>query len=266
MKVQTPISQLNVVVIGFGNLAYSLVYAILNSTHKLLEVSSRNQVNSTQIATLTGAKYVSNIEDITPNADVYLLAVPDSAISDVIKRMPKTQGIIAHTSGSTPLETISKYSNNRCGVFYPFQTFTFGRVTQFEGIPVCIEATDEDTFNILSSLASSLGAFPVEMDTEMRKWLHLSGVFACNFVNHMLALSHMLALENELDPSLLKPLILETIKKALEGSPADCQTGPAVRGDTETLKRHYAMLNQVDEDMRDLYGALSASIQRLHQK
>jgi predicted short-subunit dehydrogenase-like oxidoreductase (DUF2520 family) len=265
MQAQTPILQLNVVVIGSGNLAYSLAYAISRSNNKLLEISSRNQANSQQIATLTGAKFVSKIEDITPNAHIYILAVPDGAISEVIKQLPKNKGIIVHTSGSTPIDAISNHSQNSCGIFYPFQTFTFGRIVPFTGIPLCIEASSDETKNTLFALANSIEANPIEMDTEMRKWLHLSGVFACNFVNHILALSHLLATENEIDPALLKPLILETVQKALEGNPADYQTGPAIRGDSETLKRHYVMLSQVDEELRDLYILLSSSIERLNQ-
>lgn len=179
--------------------------------------------------------------------------------------MPKTNGIIAHTSGSTPIDVISKYCDNKCGIFYPFQTFSFGRIVAFNGIPLCIEASDKETQNTLFALANSIEANPIEMDTDRRKWLHLSGVFACNFTNHMLALSHLIATENEIDSALLKPLILETVQKALEGNPADYQTGPAIRGDSDTLKRHYVMLSQIDEELRDLYILLSSSIERLNQ-
>lgn len=256
-------SNLSIVLIGSGNLAFSLAHSLAKSAHNLIEIYSRNTSNAQDLSSVTGAKCIEKIENISAHADLYIISVPDGSIPEVVKLLPKVNGAVVHTSGSTPLESISTYISTPCGIFYPFQTFSFGRVTQFEGIPICIEATDEDTYNILSSLASSLGALPVEMDTDMRKWLHLSGVFACNFVNHMLAISHMLAQENDLDPSLLKPLILETINKALEGNPIDSQTGPAVRGDTETLKRHFVMLNQIDEEIRDLYIAISASIERL---
>lgn len=265
MLSQINAKSLNIVIVGSGNLAYSLAYAISRSSNKLIEISSRNQVNAKQIASLTGAKYVNSLENVSPNAHIYILAVPDSAISEVIKHLPKSKGIIVHTSGSTPIEAISNYSQNSCGVFYPFQTFTYGRIVEFKEIPLCIEASESETQNTLFAFAKSIGANPIEMDSEMRKWLHLSGVFACNFVNHILALSHLLATENEIDPALLKPLILETVQKALEGNPADYQTGPAVRGDSDTLKRHYVMLSQVDEELRDLYIMLSSSIERLKQ-
>ena len=95
--------------------------------------------------------------------------------------------------------------------------------------------------------------------------LHLAGVFSCNFVNHMLAISQMLAEENEFDFKLLKPLVVETIEKALAGNPLDSQTGPAVRGDSETIKKHVALLSRIDDDLRDLYLALSTSILNLKQ-
>jgi predicted short-subunit dehydrogenase-like oxidoreductase (DUF2520 family) len=97
--------------------------------------------------------------------------------------------------------------------------------------------------------------------SEQRKVLHLAAVFACNFTNHLLAISQEITEANKLDYSLLKPLISETLGKALAAEhPADVQTGPAVRNDLETLKRHEKMLED-DTDLRNLYRKLSRSIQ-----
>lgn len=259
-------TQLSVALIGSGNLAYSLAHAISKSTNTLVEITSTNAANAIIIAQSTGAKFVEKVSALSANIDLYIIAVPDSAISSVAEQIPLSSGLVVHTSGSTPFSAISKVPSDLRGVFYPFQTFTFGREVDFNGIPLCIESESSETLDILRAFALSLGASPVEMDSDTRKWLHLSGVFACNFVNHILSLSNLIADENEIEFSLLKPLIAETVKKALEGNPFDCQTGPALRGDSETLKRHYAMLSQVDEELRDLYISLSTSIERLHKE
>ncbi len=169
---------------------------------------------------------------------------------------------MVHTSGSTPFSVFSETSDNY-GVLYPFQTFSKARAISLVDVPFCIEASSGEVSKILFKLAKSLGAKPIEMDSETRQWLHLSGVFSCNFVNHMLTIAQLIAEEKGFSFDLLKPLIKETFAKALEGSPFNSQTGPAMRGDAETIKKHIALLSDIDDDIRELYTNLSSSIWNL---
>jgi hypothetical protein len=59
--------------------------------------------------------------------------------------------------------------------------------------------------------------------------------------------------------------VFETIKKAFESNPFDTQTGPAIRGDSETIRNHIALLTSMDEDIRDLYMTMSTSILNFNQ-
>ena len=52
----------------------------------------------------------------------------------------------------------------------------------------------------------------------------------------------------------------ETLAKALQNSPVLMQTGPAMRGDSDTIKRHMELLGSHPE-WQDLYQKISASIQ-----
>lgn len=254
----------SIVVIGAGNVAYSLVPIINNAGHNVVQVVGRTAENAQELAGLVKSKFTSNLSDIHINADIYILAVPDSAILGLSKSLPKLKGIVVHTSGSTPMSVLSSISE-RFGVFYPFQTFTKGRNVSLQDVPICIEASNDTTANTILYLAETIGARAVRMDSSTRQWLHLSGVFSCNFVNHMLAIAQMLAQEQGFSFELIKPLIRETISKALDDNPIDNQTGPAVRGDSETIKKHVAMLSSVDEAIRDLYTDISQSILNFKQ-
>ena len=60
-------------------------------------------------------------------------------------------------------------------------------------------------------------------------------MFACNFANHMFAVGQQLLQEYGLPADLIKPLIRETVAKALDSpSAAAVQTGPARRNDYRT--------------------------------
>ncbi len=253
---------LSIVVVGAGNVATNLTLRIMAAGHTISQIVGSSSLNAEKLAKQVNCAFTLNINEIFSNAHLYIIAVPDSAIQDVVDKFPHADGLVVHTSGSTPIDVFEgKFANY--GVFYPFQTFSPEREVNLHGIPLCIEANSENNLSLLASLAEAIGANAIEMDSETRRWLHVSGVFACNFVNHMLALSQVIAEENGFDFELLKPLVSETVKKALDGNPLKMQTGPAVRGDSETIKKHIIMLSSMSDELREIYMSISDSIWQL---
>ena len=59
---------------------------------------------------------------------------------------------------------------------------------------------------------------------------------------------------------IIAPVIEETAKKVVESQdPAQSQTGPARRGDTQTLERHRKMLAE-EPEKREIYDKISEDI------
>lgn len=251
----------NVVLIGAGNLATSLAIALHNRGIPVTQVYSRTIERAKSLAKMVRAEPINSVEHILTNASIYIVALPDDVIAQVAVSLPKINGIVVHTSGSTPVSVFEGIDAKGYGVFYPFQTFSRTRVIPFDNIPICLEASDKVTFKHLEHLAKNLSSIVVPMDSDQRKWLHLSGVFACNFTNHMLALAYRLTAEHQISFDVVKPLVEETVRKAFEGNPALFQTGPAIRNDKQTMERHVQMLSVIG--LADLYKELSLSIQNL---
>lgn len=249
------------VILGAGNLAASLAIAIKNAGIHVLQVYSRTLEHAQQLALKVGAEPINSLGNIKTDAAYYFIALPDDVILPMVKLLPPLNGIVVHTSGSTPITILELATTKGFGVFYPFQTFSRNRVTPFTNIPVCLEACCADTYSRLEQLASRLTRVVVPMNSEQRQWLHLSGVFACNFTNHMLALAYRLTAEHQISFDVVKPLVEETVRKAFEGNPARFQTGPAIRNDRQTMERHVLMLAELNLD--DLYKQLSLSIQNI---
>lgn len=254
--------KVNAVILGAGNVAYHLTRSLVESGHRVVQIISKSEGRAKELSQIASCDFALSTNDINKTANIYILAVPDSAIYELSTSLPQLEGIVVHTSGSTPLKTLSRVSNH-IGVLYPFQTFSRNRELNLKDIPFCIEASSGEVSKMLFKLAKSMGGKPIEMDSETRQWLHLSGVFSCNFVNHMLTIAQLIAEEKGFSFDLLKPLIKETFAKALEGSPFNSQTGPAMRGDAETIKKHIALLSEIDDDIRELYTNLSSSIWNL---
>ncbi|HSM47070.1 MAG TPA: DUF2520 domain-containing protein, partial [Draconibacterium sp.] len=157
-----------------------------------------------------------------------------------------------------PLSAIEDFSENT-GVFYPLQTFSKKREVDFDEIPVFIESNSMKNKETLLHIANSISKSVSEINSEKRKLLHISAVFACNFVNHFYTIAADILKSKDISFDVLKPLIRETALKVQELAPEKAQTGPAVRFDENIISAHLQALNNFD-DYRQLYLSVSKSI------
>ncbi len=247
--------------IGSGNLAWHLAPAFDNAGFVVKEVYSRN---ASHAEALTGRLYQAEVKATldfsTSSSSVFIVAVNDDSISNIAKEiiLPE-EAVLAHTSGSVPLTDLQFAATSNIGVFYPLQTFTQNKKIDFKQIPIFIESNNDETESVLSILAKAISNHVKKISSEERKALHIAAVFASNFTNHMLTLSKNILQQNSIEFEWLKPLIIETVNKSLQMGPEAAQTGPAKRGDLETLEKHMAFL-QNEPDLSEVYRIISQHI------
>lgn len=254
---------LRIVLLGAGRVASQLGRALVQAGHQVPYVWSRTAASGAALAAQLPATQVLANLNLTalPPADVYLLAVPDAAVPEVLAQAQFPAGaLVAHTSGTVPLTVFNELPGIRGGVFYPLQTFSLGRVVEWRTVPLCVEATAAEAEATLLALAGTLSAQARRVATPQRQAMHVAAVFACNFTNHLLGISHALLQQQQLPLTLLAPLLHETVEKALAFPPFTVQTGPAARHDEPTLARHRSALAAYP-DWVELYNRLTASIQ-----
>tara|TARA_R110002012_G_scaffold108855_2_gene252150 strand:- start:175474 stop:176259 length:786 start_codon:yes stop_codon:yes gene_type:complete len=247
--------------IGAGNVAWHLAPALENVGHFVKEVYTPNGKSAKKlVGNLYDAVVKSDLDFKDSPSQIFILAVPDDAIKSIAQEiiLPE-QSLMVHTSGSKGLDVLEYSSAAASGVFYPLQTFSKNKKLDFEQVPFLVESENNEALKILKSLARSLSKNTQIVSTAQRKQMHLAAVFACNFTNHMLSISEKIMSNAQLDFSLLHPLVSETIDKALKHSPNSVQTGPAKRGDLETLDKHMEMLGK-DETVQEIYRLISQSI------
>ena len=164
-----------------------------------------------------------------------------------------------HTSGGTSLDVLEMVACDHYGVLYPLQTFTAGKKIEISKVPFFIEGTDKTVINTLNDLAGSVSKFIYQLDSESRIKLHLAAVISSNFSNYLVNISKQLLDEIDLDYKVLYPIVSETINKAFEMDPEEAQTGPARRGDYDTIDNHMVVLKE-NEDIASLYQMITSSI------
>lgn len=251
---------IKVTVIGSGNVAQHLITAFLNSSDiEVLQVFSREKEN---VAHLVEYSKITNDYDSLLESDIYIIAVSDSAITEVSSKLPFKDRFVVHTSGSVPLKDLD--AKNKRGVFYPLQTFTKNKVVDFSNIPTCLESEFDEKYTLLENLAEAIKSRHYLISSEQRKSLHVAAVFVNNFTNHLYQIGKDICDEHLLPFEILKPLIAETADKVQSLMPLDAQTGPAKRHDQNTIGRHLALLT--DDTQKEIYKILTQSIQHSHVK
>lgn len=204
------------------------------------------------------------LENFRANSDICLISVSDNAIENIANQLSFFKGVIAHTSGSTPMTVFAK-NFEKYGVFYPLQTFSKDILIDYSKIPVFIEASDNDTIDLLKFVASKFSTHIYDTDSNIRKQLHLASVFACNYVNHLYFIANKILQDNSLDINVLIPLIEETTRKIKTTSPEDAQTGPARRNDTKTINSHLDALSKYT-DFKEIYDVMANNIIKTYHK
>lgn len=248
------------IIIGSGNVAQHLIQAFQKSdAADLLQVFSRQKED---VSHLIDFSKITNEWEKVSEADIYIIAVSDSAIAEVSLNLPFKNRLVVHTSGSLSIAELN--AKNRRGVFYPLQTFTKGKEVDFTAIPVCLESEFDDDYTILEDLAEAIKSKHYLISSNQRKSLHVAAVFVNNFTNHLYQIGKDICGEHQLPFEILKPLIAETANKVQSLSPLDAQTGPAKRHDQNTIDAHLAMLT--DTNQKEIYKILTQSIQHSHVK
>lgn len=256
------IQDLKIGIIGSGNVAHHLAQAFyLHPEINFNALYARNPEAGRTLADAVQVPFIENISDFVAHNDLMIICVSDDAIEGISKHL-KSDKMIAHTSGAVSIEVLRNASENY-GSFYPLQTFTKARAVDLKEVPFLIEASNPQTLASLEALAHLLSNNVSFVSDEKRRKLHVAAVMINNFSNHLFSLTKDYTDKLELDFDLLKPLMLETVLKALAQNPKDIQTGPAKRKDSKAIAEHLKMLE--DPKLKELYLWFTESIGKYYE-
>jgi predicted short-subunit dehydrogenase-like oxidoreductase (DUF2520 family) len=247
-----------ITIIGTGKVAGHLATAFKQAGVQIVQVLGRRLQAAIDIADGVQAQGIDSFADLNPQTDLFLLAVSDYAVTEVASQLPEGKILVAHTSGFVGMEALLPFREN-VGVLYPLQTFTKGRPLDYSRIPFFVEGNSPGNEASLKNLASAVSNQVACANSQLRQKMHLSAVFACNFPNYLFGIAGELLQAEGLTLDVLKPLLHETVEKALDMGPVNAQTGPAVRNDKSTLEAHLKMLDG-KADYQKVYDFLTSKI------
>lgn len=248
---------MKIVIIGTGNTATVLGKKLKAAGHQILQVFGRHSMEASRLAYELQTESTNYWNVVNRDADIYILAVSDIAIEEVLKELQLPDKTIVHTAASVS-KNVLKNASHHFGVFYPLQSLK-KEIDHLPDVPIVIDAGDESTMQELDALAHTISDKVVEANDDERIKLHLAAVICNNFVNHLYALAESYCNNEGIDFNLLLPLIKETAERLNEISPAQSQTGPALRNDRTTIEKHLELLKPYPH-LKKIYETFTESI------
>jgi predicted short-subunit dehydrogenase-like oxidoreductase (DUF2520 family) len=200
-----------------------------------------------RVGSAVAARLGDRVSDV--DSELVLLCVPDRAIAEVAQAIPVGPWI-GHTSGATPLAALDPHEK-RFGL-HPLQSFTHTRgPEQLDGAYAAVTAETEEARDVGFWLARELGLEPFAIDDSERALYHAGAVVAASYLVTLHKAAADLVEAAGAPPEALVPLMRRVLENDFE------LTGPAVRGDWETVEAHLAAIRERLPVLEPLYRALA---------
>ena len=199
-----------------------------------------------------------------------VLAVPDARIASVARDLAALPDlppglVVVHTSGSQPSALLAPLALHGCvtGCLHPMQSFPLEPLApeRLDGIGCGVEGSD--TFwTEASALAVALGWKPLRIAAERKALYHAANVFVGNFPVALALIAEQLLRASADDATAasighLLPMLHTVVHRLDTFPPSEALTGPAARGDHDTIARHLEALGAFDPELRAAYAAIT---------
>ena len=250
---------MRIVIIGTGNTATVLGRLFRHAGHSIIQVIGRTSQQAEKIGSILQASFTIDQKQLDTEADMYVIAVTDSAISNIISWLRVDKKLVVHTAASVESSILSECTKNY-GVLYPLQSLR-KEMDYLPEIPFLVEGNTEDNGTLIYDFAKTISTQVAFANGQQRLLTHIAAIMVGNFTNHLYAMAEDFCNKQNIDFKMLLPSIKETAERLNKFSPAAMQTGPAVRNDTITIEKHIQLLEQYPFH-RSIYGFLTESIQR----
>jgi len=250
---------MRIVFIGSGNIAQFFATRLFRKGHEIVQVYSRTHAHADVLAKTTKAMVTDKLADISPDADVYILAIKDDALAEVAGQLKFEGKTVIHCAGAVALDVLEHTSTNKA-VIWSLYSINKNSLPTSNDIPLIVEGSNQHAVDIAMILANDISEKVLQTDFKQRQMLHLNAVLANNFTNHLLAIAQKICEEQQLPFEILHPIIRQTLEQTANILPSESQTGPAIRNDKETIEKHLKLLAYKPE-WQKIYADISDSIQ-----
>lgn len=224
-------------VIGLGRAGRSLIRALAGTNWKYAGGYGRHDDPSQAAA----------------GVDVVFIAVPDDAIAETACAIKPSSAVVVHLSGAKTLEVLEPHDHRAS--MHPL-------VSLPDPVTGAARLRDGATFAVAghsraSDAVAVLGGRPISVDERHRSLYHATAAIAANHLVVLCAQVERLAQHIGVPVERYWDLMTATLENVERVGPLRALTGPAARGDAETIDAHIQAIEEVGPDEVDLYRTLA---------
>ncbi|GGM72908.1 hypothetical protein GCM10010106_19110 [Thermopolyspora flexuosa] len=259
-------ARLDVGVVGAGRVGSALGAALAQAGHRIVAASGVSDASRRRAVERLGVTEIVRPEEVVEAAGLVLLTVPDDVLPGLVSGLVATgvnvRGkLLVHCSGAYGLAVFDPAT--QAGALplalHPVMTFT-GRDDDLRRLTGCFfGVTAPDPLRpVAEALVIEMGGEPSWIEEKDRALYHAALASAANHMVTLVAESEQL-LERigvEHPGRMLGPLLGAALDNALRLGMAGL-TGPVVRGDAGTVRKHVDALILAAPEAADAYVALA---------
>jgi predicted short-subunit dehydrogenase-like oxidoreductase (DUF2520 family) len=258
-----------VTLVGAGNLAHMLAEYLPKAGFPIAEIVTRSgSPRSRALARKVGVQ-LHTIGNAKWSGGIVWLAVSDSAIREVAAALAHLGGwkkrVVLHSSGALSSEELAPLRRRgaRVASTHPMMTLVPGKPPDMAGVVWTVEG-DAAALAEAKRIVRSLGGRAITIDRRQKPLYHAFGAFLSPLLVVHLKTASQMAIKAGIPRRDLARLMYPIIKRTLQNFLANVGkqagagkafSGPLIRGDVETIKRHLRSLRSSPEAQR-IYEAL----------
>ncbi len=253
--------------VGAGNLARALAPALRRAGYRVTHILVRDRAESRRrgqaLARRTGARLPT--PDASLRSDLLWICVTDDAIGEVAHDLAaRWKGRIAlHSSGALGSDVLAPLRKRGAAVasLHPMMTFVGSGTPSLAGVPFAVEG-DVAAVRVARKITADFGGSVFPIRRRGKTLYHAMGSFSSPLVIATLAMAERIGqaagIPRKQAPKVIEPILRQTLKNYSQRGAGKAFSGPIVRADLHTVRRHLQALRKVP-GAREIYVALARS-------
>jgi predicted short-subunit dehydrogenase-like oxidoreductase (DUF2520 family) len=254
-------------IIGGGPVGTALGLALHRAGWPILAVATRDPGRRERFQSFVPeVRAFAEPAAVLDEVELVILAVPDDVIGQLAAELRLYAGqALVHTSGLLGAEALepAMAAGTQAGSFHPLVSIVDPEraVEDLRGATVVIDG-DPDLAALLVTMADAIGAVPVALPAGAKPAYHAAAVLAAGGLVALLDAIAEVGTAAGLDErgalNVYGRLAGQTLANATQTGIGAALTGPVVRGDVGTIRRHLATLRGSAPSVVPVYVALAA--------
>lgn len=256
---------IRVAIVGPGRVGGALALGLQHAGHEVVQVAGRGQAALDRFTTLIPGALIVDLDHVTVDVELVMLTAPDDVLSDIARRIAVADRVtegqrFVHTAGGLGLDPLRvlQAAGGRVAACHPAMTFPDPSrgAENLPGTSWAVTAEPDD-LGWARLLVLDLRGSPVTLAAGDRTLYHAGLAVGGNGTTAVVSMARDMLLGAGIeDPSaFLTPLVTASA----EGGAADgvaALTGPVMRGDDGTIRRHLEELRTSFPEAVQTYVAL----------